>query len=216
MPDVIPSETYVHHTLQRSLQIPQILSPVITPPPKLMTMGTPFYYMDGCGTFDEHQKLLNSNDIVDSTSKANNTMLNHSKHYETYSGSPIRQITDQIPGYRYTQPYHYYQSATLKPDFANGMSSHYANYSTPECYNTNQTPSSKGSGSQILSSSSTLCRNNSLKYSDIHTENITNNKGSISKNGTLKFGTTIDDEMNDAYYTYTAKKTTRAPATTFN
>ena len=28
MPDVIPSETYVHHTLQRSLQLPQILSPV--------------------------------------------------------------------------------------------------------------------------------------------------------------------------------------------
>ncbi|KAI6229219.1 hypothetical protein M3Y95_00508200 [Aphelenchoides besseyi] len=36
MPDMMPNETYVHHTLQRSLQLPQILSPVPPMPRPLL------------------------------------------------------------------------------------------------------------------------------------------------------------------------------------
>lgn len=42
MPDVIPTETYIHHTLQRSLELPQILSPVPAKPP--MAMVQPIFY----------------------------------------------------------------------------------------------------------------------------------------------------------------------------
>uniref|UniRef100_A0A915CQ50 Uncharacterized protein n=1 Tax=Ditylenchus dipsaci TaxID=166011 RepID=A0A915CQ50_9BILA len=39
VPDVVPTETYVHHTLQRSLQLPQILSPVPNQLPAYFTSG---------------------------------------------------------------------------------------------------------------------------------------------------------------------------------
>lgn len=115
MPDVIPAETYVHHTLQRSLQLPpQILSPVPVP----------------------YQHQPPPNNIVNS----------------------------------YTNPHNGRYGDTLTRQQGGG---------TPH---------------------STL--------------------GRLSRNSnanTLRFGSTIDDEMNDAYYTYTARKTKVAtPATTFN
>lgn len=113
MPDLIHTETYVHHTLQKSLQLPQILSPC--PPPRI--------------------------------NKTENEITNK---YKAYSREASLNLTP---------------TATL---------TRYSNNNTPQIprdhYNTS----------------------------------------------TLRFGTRIDDEMNDAYYTYTAKKAKTPNATTFN
>lgn len=207
VPDIISSETYIHHTLQRSLKIPQILSPVVTPPPKLMTIGTPPYYLDECGTIDEHQKLLNSNDLIDNSTKSNNII--YSNYYEPYKSLTLKQLGEHKTDYNkyiQQQPYQHYQSATLKNKFANSF-----DHPSSERYHTiNLTDTLKGT-TQIFESTSTLSKTSKCS----NAKNISIAKENISKNGTLKFGTSIDDEMNDAYYTYTAKKT-RTPATTFN
>lgn len=210
-PDVIPSETYIHHTLQRSLQIPQILSPVVTPSLKLMTMGTPSYYLEECGTTEKNQKLLNSSDLIENSTKLNNTI--HSNHYQQYNSLKLNQLNEQNNFYKNSspqkQPYHYYQSTTLKKNFVTGNLSQYANHSSTDCYNTIDRKHTIKNN--IKTHGSTLTLNRSNKY--LNGENII--KENVLKNGTLKFGNTIDDEMNDAYYTYTAKKT-RPPPTTFN
>lgn len=132
MPDIIPTETYVHHTLQRSFQLPQILSPC--PPP----LKHPVNIIEN----------MSDNEIQNNIS---NRYLNNFQEASLISAS----------------------TATLTRYSTNSIN--------------NQLNSQKGN--------STLNRYNT---------------------NTLRFGTTIDDEMNDAYYTYTARKVKASPATTFN